>query len=249
LADALLWDASHGERGSVDADIWSALALGDSVSELLIGHLINTSIQQGVLEFLSGHAARVSVDTMRQIADCLEEGRYETSLYRAILSEARMAGQTAESFSGMTLEQAQMALQGLHGNSTSVLWSPQNMADACREVAQLERQYAEAMISNDPTLKSAWMDAMHAAEQANPLVADFLPAFGAIEDRAQAMITKFAMTIVGVALLQGRADALQMRLDPWTRKPFGCRATDTGFELSSGLQQNGQSIAMGFRNP
>jgi hypothetical protein len=248
LSNALLWDAVHGENMDAGNDILAAMALGDHVSSFLIGYLVNTSIQNNVISILSSQGARIPAKTLDRIAERLAPGPHEASWHRAILDEAQLVSRTGDHCVGMTLEQAQSFMRQSLDDSSPLLRSPQDLIEACRTVAVLEHDYAEALFAADPALKHAWLDKMRAAEQAMPLIASILPAFSALEEKAQAMVVKRAMTVAGLALLQGVPDALERHPDPWTGQPFGHQATSTGFELWSGLEQDGQPVMLEFRN-
>ena len=249
LADALLWDAACGDAANTGDDLIAALTLGEQVSDLLIGHLVSSAIQNKVLDLLSERAANLPAEALQRMTESLTDRHYEESLYRAILSEAQMLDHTAEHYARLKPERAQQLVDHTTADADLPSQTAQVVMDAWRVTAQLERDYAEAMFAADANRKRLWQDALETAARTHPLISSVIPSLSTAEAKSQCLIVKRAMAAAAIALRQGDPAALEVHPDPWTGQPFACTQTADGLELRSGLEDQGRPVIMVFRNP
>ena len=248
LAQALVWNAAHcrpaGSGGRGD-DLEATLRLGECVSQMLIGHLVNTAIQGLVMDYLCANAPALPPDAALRMVRLFEDGQYEESVYRGFETEAEIVDRLASRLASVPPNQLDKEIQAMFEMGLPEM-DPTQVAAALREVAAMERAYVQTLNGTEAQYQ-AWLEKISAAEQTNPFLRLLLPAHEAVVDKTRAVIVRRAMMAAGLALLQDGPNALLNHPDPASGRPFVYRLTSQGFELESVHPWKGQPVTMSFR--
>jgi hypothetical protein len=82
------------------------------------------------------------------------------------------------------------------------------------------------------------------AERESPIAKILLPAMGKFVAEQRRSQARMAMLLASIAVVEGGPEKLADIRDPFGDGPFGYRKLDTGFELSSKLQQDGKPVTL-----
>jgi hypothetical protein len=83
-----------------------------------------------------------------------------------------------------------------------------------------------------------------AAEAANPVAKLLLPAMEKVVAAQRRAEVRMAMLLAGIAVVEGGSEKLSNIKDPFSGAPFQYRGLDTGFELASDLEENGEPVTL-----
>lgn len=247
LARGLIWSAAHCRNSDAPGagnDLEAALRLGQNVSQFLIGHLVNTAIENLTMEFIAAHAGTLPRASAIQVMALLSGDAYSESFYRAVETEAEAVRNSAARFATMPLEEFKRRL----AEDALPPMQPADVMTACQQVADLEREYARMLGATDAEYQ-AFLTKLRAAEETNPFLKVLWPAMDRVEDKTRATIVQRAMTVAGLALAQDGPPAFARYPDPATGQPFVYRKTATGFELQSAYRHQDKPLVMTFTNP
>jgi hypothetical protein len=82
------------------------------------------------------------------------------------------------------------------------------------------------------------------AEAASPIAKILLPSMSKVVAAQRRSEARMAMLLASIAVVEGGPEKLAEIKDPFGDGPFGYRKLDTGFELSSKLQQDGKPVTL-----
>jgi len=250
LARAAVWSAAHcrtGDPSALVADLAATSQLGQNASSsALIGHMIDLSMQQMVIDSVAEHASVLATAGDPRLGEFLNGASYDEALRRALEQEANILGETADRLAALPPEEAARELT--MGNDSAQISSTglaQYIAQM-RQAAELQAQYAKASELTDAQYQ-AWLTNLDEAAKTNPIVAMFVSSLGLATDKTQAMKIRSAMAAAGLAVMQNGTDALQSHPDPTTGQPFAYRQTPNGFELESTFQVAQKPLSLSFK--
>ncbi len=251
LARAMVWNASHCRQDDSEGladDVEAALRIGYSVSShFLIGHLVNTAIQNLAMDCLTENVGALPGDVATRLGRRFSDGQYEESLHCALELEAESVEQLADRLTAGSVDENQEAIiaEALGVDVSDM--DRARLAAAFRLAAELEREYVQTLNLPDAQYQ-AWLDKLHAAQQANPFLSKLWSAVDNVVTKTRAAVVQRAMVSAALALIQAGPSALENHSDPASGEPFVYRQLQNGFELESTYQRNGKPVVMFFRN-
>lgn len=241
LARAMFWNAVHcrpDDPVGVADDIEAALRVGDSVSEHLIGQMVNTAIEVQAMALVAERASRLTDKALMRLAALFDDHRYEESLYRAFAGEAELAHR---SVADTVREMRDTIQQHSEADQKQVA----QIIQLHQQFTEWEREYVQTTGLSDHEYQ-AWQEKWRAVQQTNPLIASVLPVLESAMDKARATVVQRALISAGLALLLSEPNALQSHLDPASGNAFTYRPTADGFELQSTYLRNGEPVVVFF---
>jgi hypothetical protein len=245
LARTAVWHAAHCRQDDNDGmadDLEATVRVGQNVSRFLIGHLVDTVIESRVMDYLATRASALPGDVAARLGQLFEDGKYEESFFRALESEANLTSQLGGQYVAQ-IDKAQQQRQG--DDQISSMAREQGVA-MVRQAAEWEREYVQALSLPDVQYQ-AWLDKLHTAQQANPLLSALWPSLDNVLEKTRITVIKRTMISAGLAVIQDELDALQNHLDPASGKPFVYEATGDGFQLESTCKSNDKPVVMSFQ--
>jgi hypothetical protein len=252
LARAAIWSVGHCRTNDASAAIDDLIAtsrLGQNVSSPAteIGLLVDLAIQGLVAYSVAENASFLASADDSQLIDLLTNAHYDDELRRVFEQSADTNTRFADDLTDMPPDEAlrQLTNRWTEAGYASFASQIQSMGLAqavadLRQVAELEREYADALVLPDAEY-SAWMASRDEAGIANPFVAFYVTPLERSVDHAQYATVISAMAAAGLAVMQDGPDALSSYPDPATGRPFTYTQTDDGFTLESGFQPQGNS--------
>jgi len=251
LARVAVWSAGHCRTNAPSAavdDLVAASRLGQKVAltPVLIGHLLNLSIQNMVIDSAASQASTLAGDP--RLVQLLNGADYNQGLRYAIEQEAGISERTADAMLNMSSEDVTNLLASFFAHSSTPL-TPMEPAQAIadiRQVADLKRQYAQTLELPE-TDYHEWLTSQETVRNTNPFAEDFLSSIERSVSRTQAMTVYNAMAVAGLSIMQDGLDVLPSHPDPTTGQPFTFRQTPDGFELESSFQVLNKSLKLSFK--
>jgi hypothetical protein len=251
LARATVWSAAHCRTDDPSAtvdDLVAASRLGQNVAltPVVIGHLVNLSIQQTVIDAATMQASSLAVDP--RLVQLLSGFNYNEELRRAIVQEADISDRTADAIPTMPPEEMMQMVNAFHSTDPSVQFPPMEPTQVSaylRQIADLQRQYAQTLELPEADYRQ-WLNSLDQIRKTNPFVGEFLSHIEANVTKTQAMTVYNAMAVAGLVVVQQGTDALPSRPDPTTGQAFTYNRTADGFELESTFQFKGKSMTLSF---
>ena len=250
LARTVVWSAAHcrtNDPSAVVDDLVSASRLGQNVAltPVVVGHLVNLSIQQTVIDFATMQASTLAGDS--RLVQLLNGFNYDEELRRVIDQDAGMSDRTAAAIATMSPEEIKQMVDAFQSSGVQLPpMEPTQMSAYIRQKADLQRQYAQTLALPEADYHE-WLTSLDAIRKTNPFAEQFLSNIEVILTKTQAMAVYSAMAAAGLVVMQGGPGALQSHLDPSTGRPFTYTQTADGFDLESSFQFRGKSLTLSFK--
>ena len=250
LARTVVWSAAHCRTNDPSAavdDLVSASRLGQNVAltPVVVGHLVNLSIQQTVIDFATMQASTLAGDS--RLVQLLNGFNYDEELRRVIDQDAGMSDRTAAAIATMSPEEIKQMVDAFQSSGVQLPpMEPTQMSAYIRQKADLQRQYAQTLALPEADYHE-WLTSLDAIRKTNPFAEQFLSNIEVILTKTQAMAVYSAMATAGLVVMQGGPGALQSHLDPSTGQPFSYTQTADGFDLESSFQFRGKSLTLSFK--
>jgi hypothetical protein len=250
LARTVVWSAAHCRTNDPSAavdDLVSASRLGQNaaLTPVVVGHLVNLSIQQTVIDFATMQASTLAGDS--RLVQLLNGFNYYEELRRAIEQDADMSDRTADAIATISPEEIKQMVDAFQSSGVPLPpMEPTQMSAYIRQKADLQRQYAQTLELPEAEYR-AWLTSQEAIRKTNPFAEQFLSIIETVLTRTQAMTVYSAMAVAGLAVTQDGTEALQSHPDPTTGQPFAYKQTPDGFELESSFQFIGKSLKLSFK--
>ena len=127
-------------------DLVSASRLGQNVAltPVVVGHLVNLSIQQTVIDFATMQASTLAGDS--RLGQLLNGFNYDEELRRAIEQDADMSDRTADAIATMSPEEIKQMVDAFQSSGVQLPpMEPTQMSAYIRQKADLQRQYAQSL--------------------------------------------------------------------------------------------------------
>ena len=250
LARTVVWSAAHCRTNDPSAavdDLVSASRLGQNaaLTPVVVGHLVNLSIQQTVIDFATMQASTLAGDS--RLVQLLNGFNYYEELRRAIEQDADMSDRTADAIATISPEEIKQMVDAFQSSGVPLPpMEPTQMSAYIRQKADLQRQYAQTLELPEAEYR-AWLTSQEAIRKTNPFAEQFLSIIETVLTRTQAMTVYSAMAVAGLAVTQDGTEALQSHPDPTTGQPFAYKQTPDGFELEYSFQFIGKSLKLSFK--
>jgi hypothetical protein len=250
LARAVAFSAAHCRTNDPAAavdDLVSASRLGQNVAltPAVVGHLVNLSIQQTVIDSATMQASMLAGDS--RLVQLLNGFNYGEELRRMIEQDADMSDRTADAIATMSPEEIKQIVDAFQSSGVQLPpMEPTQMSAYIRQKADLQRQYAQTLGLPEAEYR-AWLTSQEAIRKTNPFAEQFLSIIETVLTRTQAMTVYSAMAVAGLAVTQDGTEALQSHPDPTTGRPFTYQQTPDGYEFESSFQLNGKSLKLSFK--
>ena len=216
-----------------------------ALTPVVVGHLVNLSIQQTVIDFATMQASTLAGDS--RLVQLLNGFNYDEELRRVIDQDAGMSDRTAAAIATMSPEEIKQMVDAFQSSGVQLPpMEPTQMSAYIRQKADLQRQYAQTLALPEADYHE-WLTSLDAIRKTNPFAEQFLSVIETVLTRTQAIKVYSAMAVAGLSVTQDGPGALQSHLDPSTGQPFTYNQTADGFELESSFQLKGKSLKLPFK--
>ncbi len=256
-----LWSAAYrfqtDPQGALD-DLAARTKLGRTLPESLVGVLVAGSFDRGAVDLVAQNARALDPASTTKLNEMLRENFYADDFKKAMEGERSgvlaMADDISKKSMGETMKLFQMTngpsdwgadAQGL-AQLKAMGYEPAKLAQALREVAKMEEQFATMIAAPDPQF-NAWWQQVQAGFSTNVLAKMTMPTIVPMRERARETQVQRAMLGAGVAIFQNGPGQLGAFTDPTTGGLFNYAPTpDGGFELRSTFLAKGKPVTMKF---
>jgi hypothetical protein len=249
----------HGDAKAGLADVLAMFTLARHVENepVMILQLVGYAIEGMAVQAAAPHLP-ASKAALADVAAALDR-------LPASPTVADMLKRENESFLGWTIRELKAAEKARPG-SWAVLWKeliadPAEGGEPGAEALKAVRSYDAAVklseglipmydelakLSELPPKEfdAKYPEFVKKAQAANPLARAVLPAVDKVTAAKRRTDARLALLKAAIAVVRGGPDALKDRKDPFGAGPFGYRATDGGFELTSKLTYKDQPVTL-----
>src|ERR1017187_5262623 len=178
LARTAVWSAAHCHTNDPSAtvdDLVAASRLGEKVAltPVLIGHLVNLSIQYMVIDSTAMQASTLAGDP--RLAQLFNDANYNQGLRYAIEQEAEISERAANAMQNMSSEELTNLLASyfVHSSTRPTSIEPAQGIAEIRQVADLQRQYAQTLELPEADYRD-WLTSLDSVRKTNPFAEAFL---------------------------------------------------------------------------
>ena len=255
LGQVARWSAGYeflsSDPDAAVTDLMADAQIGRSIGDqYLIGFLVGSSINKGILELMQSNAGVISPQNTNQLLGFLSNTATNDQFSRSMEMEAGLLTLGADRLTNPDTRNAEMQeLQYMitppGANEPEI--SPEAIIAGLRRASQIQKDFAEKASLPDAQFQAWWNQVTQ--DSANPLVTSMLQVLPSMRDRYQTTIVNNSMLAVGLAVLQGDPRQIALQVDPTTGQPFTYVETPDGFQLQSKLQSKGKPLTMSFTYP
>jgi hypothetical protein len=232
------------------SDLSTQLQLGRSVgTQAAIGFLVETSLNQGVINLVCDNAAALSPEATGQALELLRASVPLNDFVQAMNAEAAIAAAMGDQLSNPEMrDQLPEQLKNLQASGSAAQLSDADTVSQMKWCVQVEKDFAAKALLPDAEF-NAWWAQVNQQAATQPVAAATLSALDMIRSKYQSAAVNNSMAAAGLAVMQNGPEQLASRLDPMTGMPFAYVQTADGFELRSTFQSKGKPVAMMFSRP
>jgi hypothetical protein len=251
VALAAVWNSARCREDDYDGivdDLICGLLLSQRLAECrILGNSLNSANQSSIIDFLAAHLTNlVSAHGVTRLTALLDEERAGRQFYAVFGGEINVFDREADKLAAMPVQEASQYLQTKLNPSSPV--DPRKVAADMQQVANLYREYATTLGTTNENPDALWQElqALQKSDPSVPLIfnANTMKTWFALTRKAA---VERQMLLAGIAILQGKQDALESYPDPSSGRPFAYTQTADGFELQSTYERFNQPVKLSFR--